>query len=666
MTTPPDAPTPLVSVVIPVFNSVSYLAETLDSMLVQGLSETELEVVIVDDGSDDGSEKMVDDYAQRYPNFRVIHQAPSGGPASPCNVGAYAARGKFFFILGSDDVLTPNAMRDLAGIAEREGSDIVLGKLGSIGGRRTPGAVFAKTVYDADLVENRVFNTLSAVKLFRTELLHRTGALHPTSLRIGSDQPFVATLFLAAGKVSIGADRDYVLIRTRDDGTNITSTRRTPRDYMDLLILLIPVIVDGSEPGDFRDGLLRRPFRNTLTKSLKPGFLALDDATQLQILNDLQRTIRPLFNEATASHLEPLPRTKVELALDGDLDTLHAVMGWEKAGGSARVVHDGTRFSYDFPEDLAARIGESRIHSPVVKGDVMLTGVRCQGTVIELDIRAGVPECSTTASETLLRLRNRATSDEVDLPTETVRDVTGAFGHGREIHAHADLAEYPIGVWDAFIVQSFGNDELVTRFGARREKNVTGNDAYLFSGGDAPQAVGKLYYTRGPGNLSIDLGFTLTTNDLPDVTVRGVVQLDDNATLAVVSVVSTDLVEFRSSPAAGQRADLLPCSVLSGELYAVRMPKGLSRNGPARRLIISSLDRERSVPLPRPVHVAGGAPSGRPEHRDESGDVSSTGEILQRVFGDLGVVARRAGRRIERNAKALSQRVRGATRRERH
>ena len=94
-------------------------------------------------------------------------------------------------------------MRDLAGIAEREGSDIVLGRLGGIGGRRTPGAVFAKTVYDADLVENRVFNMLSAVKLFRTELLHRTGALHPTSLRIGSDQPFVASLFLAAGKVSI-------------------------------------------------------------------------------------------------------------------------------------------------------------------------------------------------------------------------------------------------------------------------------------------------------------------------------------------------------------------------------------------------------------------------------------------------------------------------------
>ena len=75
MTTPTDAPTPLVSVVIPVFNSVSYLAETLDSMLVQGLSETELEIVVVDDGSDDGSEKMVDDYAQLIPE---LPSHPSG------------------------------------------------------------------------------------------------------------------------------------------------------------------------------------------------------------------------------------------------------------------------------------------------------------------------------------------------------------------------------------------------------------------------------------------------------------------------------------------------------------------------------------------------------------------------------------------------------------
>ena len=152
MTSSADEDQPLVSMVIPVYNSLTYLSETLDSMLDQGLSENELEVILVNDGSDDGSERVVDEYAARYPNFRVIHQEQSGGPATPCNVGAYAARGRYFFLLGSDDVMTPNALRDLVTVAEREESDVVLGKLGSLGGRGTPKSVYKKTVYDADLL----------------------------------------------------------------------------------------------------------------------------------------------------------------------------------------------------------------------------------------------------------------------------------------------------------------------------------------------------------------------------------------------------------------------------------------------------------------------------------------------------------------------------------
>ncbi|WP_181868846.1 glycosyltransferase family 2 protein [Brachybacterium alimentarium] len=647
--TPNAAASPLVSVVIPVFNSVSYLGETLDSMLEQGLSQEELEVVTVDDGSDDGSEKVLDDYARRYPNFRVIHQAPSGGPASPCNVGVYAARGKYFFVLGSDDVLTPNAMRDLVGIAEREGSDIVLGKLGSIGGRRTPGAVFAKTVYDADLVENHAFNTLSAVKLFRAELLHKTGALHPTSLRIGSDQPFVAALYLAAKKVSICADRDFVLIRTREDGTNITSTRRTPRDYMDLLTLLVPVITDGTDLGEFRDGLLRRPFRNTLTKSVKPGFLALDGEIQRHIVDELRDTIAPLYNEATAAHLDALPRTKVELALDGEVETLREVMAWEKACGKLCVEHDGSQFRYRFPDDLADRVGSRRMHAPAVAADVTLTGVRtAEG--IELRARALTAGCATAADSVVLRLRSRGTEAVIDIATAIDRPVELASGRGHDIHVTVDTGALPAGVWDAYIVQIFGEDEVETRLGAKRDASLDSSPSYLHAETETG-AVGVLYYTRGAGNLSLDIGFSLHSRNLLSVSVLGTIQQEDGTKQALIDVVSNSDVEFRVSveQVSGAGSVPIPYVQASRHLYCLALPGG-ERLGRERRVTVVSGDESWSITLPHAVERPEPA---RPEDFAAWRTEASTREILRRATRDLRIVGGRCVRRAGRDVKSM-------------
>lgn len=99
--------TPLLSVIVPVYNVAPYLVQCLDSILSQ--SYTELEVLLVDDGSTDESGTLCDEYAQRDKRIHLIRQANAGLSAAR-NVAMEQMRGEFFFFVDSDDWLAPEAL----------------------------------------------------------------------------------------------------------------------------------------------------------------------------------------------------------------------------------------------------------------------------------------------------------------------------------------------------------------------------------------------------------------------------------------------------------------------------------------------------------------------------------------------------------------------------
>lgn len=90
-----------VSVVVPVYNTSAYLRDCLESLRLQTLDD--MEVILVDDGSTDGSEEICDEYAERYPGkFKVSHKA-NGGSASARQSGWDMAKGEFITVCDSDD-----------------------------------------------------------------------------------------------------------------------------------------------------------------------------------------------------------------------------------------------------------------------------------------------------------------------------------------------------------------------------------------------------------------------------------------------------------------------------------------------------------------------------------------------------------------------------------
>lgn len=110
----------LISVIIPVYNVELYLAECLDSVLTQ--TYPYYEVICVNDGSTDGSQAILENYAAKYDKIQVINQDNKGLSAAR-NAGIAAAKGDYVFLLDSDDIIEKHALETL--VAKSNGEDFI-------------------------------------------------------------------------------------------------------------------------------------------------------------------------------------------------------------------------------------------------------------------------------------------------------------------------------------------------------------------------------------------------------------------------------------------------------------------------------------------------------------------------------------------------------------
>ncbi len=110
-----------VSIVIPVYNVEQYLPACMDSVLGQSLQE--IECICIDDASPDRCDEILDEYAERDPRVRVLHLSENHMQGYGRNRGIELARGKYIYLLDSDDMIMPNALEELYELAEQEHLD---------------------------------------------------------------------------------------------------------------------------------------------------------------------------------------------------------------------------------------------------------------------------------------------------------------------------------------------------------------------------------------------------------------------------------------------------------------------------------------------------------------------------------------------------------------
>ncbi|MEH7226759.1 glycosyltransferase, partial [Bacillus sp. JJ1566] len=118
---------PVVSIIVPVYNVEKYLSSCIDSILAQTL--TDIEVILVNDGSTDHSGKICDEYAASDTRVKVIHKE-YGGVSSARNVGVGMAQGEYIGFVDSDDRIEQEMYMELYHLCKDTSSDISICILG--------------------------------------------------------------------------------------------------------------------------------------------------------------------------------------------------------------------------------------------------------------------------------------------------------------------------------------------------------------------------------------------------------------------------------------------------------------------------------------------------------------------------------------------------------
>lgn len=113
-----------VSVIIPVYNVEKYIRRCLESLVNQTLSD--IEIIVVNDGTPDDSQTIIDEYVKKYPNKVISIIKENGGQGSARNLGLEKATGEYIGYVDSDDYVELNMYEELYNKAKESNSDIIV------------------------------------------------------------------------------------------------------------------------------------------------------------------------------------------------------------------------------------------------------------------------------------------------------------------------------------------------------------------------------------------------------------------------------------------------------------------------------------------------------------------------------------------------------------
>ena len=254
------------SFIIPVYNCKEYLSACVESIRAAGLAD--YEILLVDDGSIDGSGAVCDELAEKYPQVRVIHQE-NGGASAARNRGIREAKGDKILFFDADDTIDPGALGRVLADPRCDEADLTIFGLtfdyyrNGRCYRRDPlffeyDGVMDKDCWDREFTTLFLKNSLSPVwnKVFRREILQAHGLALDAGLFLYEDFEFVLRYMAHCDTIFNVPQAIYHYRQSEDEGN---AKRRLSRiDCLSDFMAAIGNAVNGlpGVPGEQKEAVL--------------------------------------------------------------------------------------------------------------------------------------------------------------------------------------------------------------------------------------------------------------------------------------------------------------------------------------------------------------------------------------------------------------------------
>jgi hypothetical protein len=306
-----------VSVVVPMYNSGTFLDTLVSSLDGQTMPAHDFEVILVDDGSTDNTLARARELAATRPNLVVESIPNSGWPGRPRNVGLDRARGEYVFFADHDDRFGARALEKTHAAAVAAHADIVYGKVVRVGRRTSHWAVWRADVAEADPA-GAPMQSRTVHKLYRKSFLDA----HRIRFREGrvrlEDHEFMSRALAHAGVISIVASEPIYYWIHRSDGSNASDDPVDPAAYWSDYRRALESFAAAAGPGKRLDAARVTAAAQALTR-LSPAKWRSRTPAERRLDFD---AIRPLFREQVPatldSQLSVLKRLRAQAIRAGD------------------------------------------------------------------------------------------------------------------------------------------------------------------------------------------------------------------------------------------------------------------------------------------------------------------------------------------------------------